>query len=43
MVAFRLGPFTIAYYGIMITIGVIAAIVLSYLEAKRRHDVSMTY
>jgi len=38
MVAFHLGPFTIAYYGIMITIGVIAAIVLSYLEAKRRHD-----
>jgi phosphatidylglycerol:prolipoprotein diacylglycerol transferase len=38
MVAFQVGPFTIAYYGIMITTGVIAAIVLSYLEAKRRHD-----
>ena len=37
MVAFRLGPIAIAYYGIMITSGVIAAIFLSYLEAKRRH------
>lgn len=37
MVAFRLGPFTIAFYGIMITSGVIAAIFLSYFEAKRRH------
>ena len=37
MIAFRFGPFTIAYYGIMITSGVIAATVLSYLEAKRRH------
>ncbi len=36
MVVFRLGPFTIAYYGIMITTGVIAATVLSYLETKRR-------
>ncbi|MBI2861056.1 MAG: prolipoprotein diacylglyceryl transferase [Chloroflexi bacterium] len=37
MVAFQLGPFTIAYYGIMITSGVIAATVVSYLETKRRH------
>ncbi|MEK7352966.1 MAG: prolipoprotein diacylglyceryl transferase [Chloroflexota bacterium] len=36
MVAFRFGPFTIAYYGIMITSGVIACTALSYLEAKRR-------
>ena len=36
MVAFRFGPFTIAYYGIMITTGVIAATFLSYQEAKRR-------
>lgn len=38
MVTFHIGPFTIAYYGIMITTGVIAAIIVSYLEAKRRHD-----
>jgi phosphatidylglycerol:prolipoprotein diacylglycerol transferase len=38
MVAFHLGPFTIAYYGIMITAGVIAAITLSYFEAKRRGE-----
>ncbi len=38
MMAFQLGPFTIGYYGIMITTGVMAAIVLSYLEAKRGHD-----
>ncbi len=38
MIAFHLGPFTIAYYGIMVTTGVMAAIVLSYLEAKRRQD-----
>ena len=37
MVAFHLGPFTIAYYGIMIATGVFAATVLAYLEAKRRH------
>ncbi len=36
MIAFRFGPFTIAYYGIMITSGVIAATFLSYQEAKRR-------
>lgn len=38
MAAFHLGPLTIAYYGIMIATGVLAAAVLSYLEAKRRHD-----
>jgi len=36
MVAFRLGPFSIAYYGIMITSAVIAATILSHIEAKRR-------
>ena len=36
MIAFKLGPFAIAYYGIMITCGVIAATFLSYREAKRR-------
>ncbi|OGO22317.1 MAG: prolipoprotein diacylglyceryl transferase [Chloroflexi bacterium RBG_16_51_9] len=36
MIAFRLGPFSIAWYGIMITTGVIAATFLSYREAKRR-------
>jgi phosphatidylglycerol:prolipoprotein diacylglycerol transferase len=37
MVAIQLGPFTIAYYGIMIMSGVIAATALSYFEARRRH------
>lgn len=37
MIAFQFGPFKIAYYGIMITSGVIAATFLSYLEARRRH------
>lgn len=36
MIAFRLGPFSVAWYGIMITTGVIAATFLSYREAKRR-------
>jgi phosphatidylglycerol---prolipoprotein diacylglyceryl transferase len=35
MVAFHLGPFTIAYYGIMISVGVVAAITLSFVEARR--------
>ena len=38
MTAFHIGPFAIAYYGIMITSGAIAAIILSYLEARRQHD-----
>jgi phosphatidylglycerol:prolipoprotein diacylglycerol transferase len=38
MTAFHIGPFAIAYYGIMITSGAIAAIILYYLEARRRHD-----
>src|SRR3989338_6281490 len=38
MVAFHIGPLTIAYYGIMLTTGVIAAIIVSSMEAKRRHD-----
>ena len=33
---FNLGPITIGLYGIMITLGVIAAITLSVIEAKRR-------
>src|SRR3990172_2844397 len=36
MVAFQLGPFTIAWYGIMITSGVIAALIVSHFEARRR-------
>jgi len=36
MIAFQIGPFTVAYYGIMITSGAIAAGVVSYLEARRR-------
>jgi phosphatidylglycerol:prolipoprotein diacylglycerol transferase len=34
--AFQIGPITIGWYGIMITLGVIAAITLSVIEAKRR-------
>jgi phosphatidylglycerol:prolipoprotein diacylglycerol transferase len=37
MTALQLGPITIGFYGIMITSGVIAAIFISFLEAKRRH------
>jgi len=33
--AFQIGPITIGLYGIMITLGVIAAITLSVIEAKR--------
>ena len=33
---FQIGPITIGLYGIMITLGVIAAITLSIIEAKRR-------
>lgn len=36
MAAFQIGPFTIAYYGIMIMTGVIAATAVSYLETRRR-------
>ena len=38
MIAFQFGPFTVAYYGIIVTTGIIAAIVLSHLEAKRRQE-----
>jgi phosphatidylglycerol:prolipoprotein diacylglycerol transferase len=38
MVAFRIGPFSVAYYGIMIATGVVAAIIIAYVEALRRHD-----
>ena len=38
MVAFHIGPLTIAWYGIMITTGVIAAILVASIEAKRRQD-----
>jgi len=33
---FQIGPITIGWYGIMITLGVIAAITISVIEAKRR-------
>ena len=35
---FQIGPITIGLYGIMITLGVIAAITLSVIEAKRREQ-----
>jgi phosphatidylglycerol:prolipoprotein diacylglycerol transferase len=38
MVAFHIGPLSIAYYGIMITLGVIAAVTVAYLEARRYGD-----
>lgn len=34
---FQIGPLTVNYYGIIIMAGVIAAAVLSYIEAKRRN------
>jgi phosphatidylglycerol:prolipoprotein diacylglycerol transferase len=38
MVAFHLGPITVDMYGIMITTGVIAAITIAWLEARRRGE-----
>jgi len=37
-IAFRLGPFTVAWYGILIMTGVISAILLALLEARRRGE-----
>ena len=37
-VALYLGPFTIRWYGILITVAVIAAIVLAIIEAKRQGE-----
>ncbi|MFH0941530.1 MAG: prolipoprotein diacylglyceryl transferase [Chloroflexota bacterium] len=37
-IAFRLGPITVAWYGIMIMTGVIAAVLLSFVEARRRGE-----
>ena len=33
----QIGPLTLNYYGLIIMVGVIAAAVLSFIEAKRRH------
>lgn len=38
MLAFQIGPFTVAYYGIMIVTGIIAATLVSLVEAKRRRE-----
>ncbi|MDD5082893.1 MAG: prolipoprotein diacylglyceryl transferase [Dehalococcoidales bacterium] len=37
--AFNIGPFTIHWYGVLIATGVIAAILLSIVEARRRGEV----
>lgn len=37
-IAFQLGPITVAWYGIMIMSGVIAAVALSFIEARRRGE-----
>ena len=37
-IAFRLGPFAVAWYGILIMTGVISAILLALLEARRRGE-----
>lgn len=37
-VIFQLGPFTIRWYGILIALGVTAAIVIGLIEAKRRRE-----
>ncbi len=37
-VAFSIGPITVAWYGILITVGVIAATVVAAWEAKRRGE-----
>ncbi len=47
MTALQLGPLTIGLYGVMITLGIVAAITVAYLEARRygddtRHVVNIT-
>jgi phosphatidylglycerol:prolipoprotein diacylglycerol transferase len=37
-IAFQLGPFAIRWYGLLITTGVIATILVSIMEAKRRGE-----
>ena len=37
-VAFRLGPFAVHWYGIMISLGVMATLLVSCIEAKRRGE-----
>ena len=37
-VAFRLGPFTVGWYGLLITLAVIAAIAITIIEARRRGE-----
>ena len=37
-VAFQLGPFAVRWYGILIALGVTAAIVIGLVEAKRRNE-----
>ncbi len=34
----QIGPLTLSYYGMLIMVGVVAAAVLSYFEAKRREE-----
>ena len=38
MIAFQIGPITVSWYGILIMTGVVAAVVLSFIEAKRRGE-----
>ena len=40
-VAFRLGPLTISWYGIFITLGIVIAIVVAIVEARRRGEVAV--
>jgi phosphatidylglycerol---prolipoprotein diacylglyceryl transferase len=37
-IAFQIGPFAVHWYGIMITLGIVAAISISMIEAKRRGE-----
>ncbi len=36
--AFKLGPFTVGWYGIIIALAAMAAIAITLLEAKRREE-----
>ena len=38
-IAFQVGPFAVRWYSIMISLAIIAAIVLAFIEAKRRGEV----
>jgi phosphatidylglycerol:prolipoprotein diacylglycerol transferase len=37
-IAFTIGPFVVRWYGIMLTLGIVGAVLLSWVEARRRGE-----